>query len=173
MAVDTRPPVLFDATTRKHVPLASGDTIAGNKIQISLDPNNGLTLGVDGGLKVVLTAAMADDQVFTGDNSGSVAITLTPSPNPGDPTQIDYTIKGNVNIAAAQPAGANQIVLVGNALYVPPIITVGSAPAPITTDDGTTPTIFFGGNNSALGAPDGWMIVEIPGVGPRKVPYYA
>lgn len=145
--------VLHNPTTKKHEPLASGDVLAGSIIQVSTDAGNSLQLGTDGGLKVEAAAYLPDDQVLTGDNSGSVSLTLTPSTQPnGD---VNYTIKGEVKI---DPAEDNAAVATADGVYVPtptvPTYDTGNAPAVV--DDGTTTTQYFGGNSIALGNPVGW-----------------
>ena len=145
--------VIHNPTTKKHEPLASGDVLAGSIIQVSTDAGNSLQLGTDGGLKVEAVAQLPDDQVLTGDNSGSVNLTLTPSTQPnGD---VNYTIKGEVKI---DPAEDNAAVATPAGVYVPtptvPTYTTGNAPAVV--EDGTTTTQYFGGNTIALGNPAGW-----------------
>lgn len=145
--------VIHNAATKKHEPLAVGDKLAGSIIQLSTDAGQSITTGTDGGLLVTAVAALPDDQVLTGDNSGSVNLTLTPSTQPnGD---VNYTIKGEVKI---DPAAGNAAVATANGVYVPtptvPTYTTGNAPTVV--DDGTTTTQYFGGNTIALGDPVGW-----------------
>ena len=145
--------VIHNPTTKKHEPLASGDVLAGSIIQVSTDAGNSLQLGTDGGLKVAAVAQLPDDQVLTGDNSGSVALTLTPATQPnGD---VNYTVKGDVKI---DPAAGNAAIATSSGLYVPtptvPTFVAGNAPTVV--DDGTTTTQYFGGNTVALGDPVGW-----------------
>ena len=145
--------VIHNATTKKHEPLATGDKLAGSIIQLSTDAGQSITTGTDGGLLVTAVAALPDDQVLTGDNSGSVNLTLTPSTQPnGD---VNYTIKGEVKI---DPVAGNAAVATSSGLYVPtptvPTYTTGNAPTVV--DDGTTTTQYFGGNTLALGNPVGW-----------------
>ena len=145
--------VIHNATTKKHEPLAAGDQLAGSVIQLSADAGQSLTTGTDGGLLVTAVAALPDDQVLTGDNSGSVNLTLTPSTQPnGD---VNYTIKGDVKI---DTAAGNAAVATAAGIYVPtptvPTYTTGNAPTVV--DDGTTTTQYFGGNSIALGNPVGW-----------------
>ena len=145
--------VIHNTTTKKHEPLATGDKLAGSVIQLSSDAGNSITTGTDGGLLVAAVAQLPDDQVLTGDNSGSVALTLTPSTQPnGD---VNYTIKGDVKI---DPAAGNAAVATGSGLYVPTptVPTFVSGNAPTVVDDGTTTTQYFGGNTVALGDPVGW-----------------
>ena len=145
--------VVHNAATKKHEPLAAGDKLAGSIIQLSADAGQSITTGSDGGLLVAAAAYLPDDQVLTGDNSGSVNLTLTPSTQPnGD---VNYTIKGEVKI---DPAAGNAAVATANGVYVPtptvPTYTTGNAPTVV--DDGTTTTQYFGGNTIALGNPVGW-----------------
>ena len=145
--------VIHNATTKKHEPLATGDKLAGSVIQLSSDAGNSITTGTDGGLLVAAVVALPDDQVLTGDNSGSVALTLTPATQPnGD---VNYTVKGDVKV---DPAAGNAAVATSSGLYVPtptvPTFVAGNAPTVV--DDGTTTTQYFGGNTVALGDPVGW-----------------
>ena len=106
--------VIHNAATKKHEPLATGDKLAGSIIQLSTDAGQSITTGSDGGLLVTAVAALPDDQVLTGDNSGSVNLTLTPSTQPnGD---VNYTIKGEVKI---DPAEDNAAVATADGVYVP------------------------------------------------------
>ena len=145
--------VIHNAATKKHEPLATGDKLAGSVIQLSSDAGQSITTGSDGGLLVTAAAYLPDDQVLTGDNSGSVNLTLTPSTQPnGD---VNYTIKGEVKI---DPAAGNAAVATANGVYVPTptVPTFVSGNAPTVVDDGTTTTQYFGGNTVALGDPVGW-----------------
>ena len=149
--------VTHNPTTKKHEPLAAGDKLAGSVIQLSSDAGQSIALGTDGGLLVTTVAVLPDDQVLTGDNTGSVNLTLTPATQPnGD---VNYTIKGEVkvdpavgNIATVSPAG----------VFVPtPVIpTPTNATAPSIVDDGTTTTQYFGGNTVALGDPLKWVSTD-------------
>ena len=145
--------VIHNATTKKHEPLATGDKLSGSVIQLSTDAGNSISTGTDGGLLVAAVVALPDDQVLTGDNSGSVALTLTPATQPnGD---VNYTVKGDVKI---DPAAGNAAVATSAGLYVPTptVPTFVSGNAPTVVDDGTTTTQYFGGNTVALGDPVGW-----------------
>ena len=145
--------VIHNPTTKKHEPLATGDKLAGSVIQLSTDAGNSISTGTDGGLLVAAVVALPDDQVLTGDNSGSVALTLTPATQPnGD---VNYTVKGDVKI---DPAAGNAAVATSSGLYVPTptVPTFVSGNAPTVVDDGTTTTQYFGGNTVALGDPVGW-----------------
>ena len=145
--------VIHNAATKKHEPLATGDKLAGSIIQLSTDAGQSITTGSDGGLLVTTVAALPDDQVLTGDNSGSVNLTLTPSTTPnGD---VNYTIKGEVKI---DPAAGNAAVATANGVYVPTptVLTYTTGNAPTIVEDGTTTTQYFGGNTIALGNPAGW-----------------
>ena len=144
--------VTYNSTTNKHEPLGVGDVLAGSVMQLSTDAGNGVTLGTDGGLLVQTVAALPDDQVLTGDTTGSVTVTLTPTVV-GD--QTNYLIKADTKI---DPAAGNAAVATSSGLYVPtptvPTFVAGNAPTVV--DDGTTTTQYFGGNTVALGDPVGW-----------------
>lgn len=106
--------VTHNPATKKHEPLATGDKLAGSIIQLSTDAGQSITTGSDGGLLVTTAAYLPDDQVLTGDNSGSVNLTLTPSTQPnGD---VNYTIKGEVKI---DTSAGNAAFVTENGLYVP------------------------------------------------------
>lgn len=106
--------VIHNAATKKHEPLAAGDKLAGSLVQLSTDAGQSIALGTDGGLFVNAVVGLPDDQVLTGDNSGSVNLTLTPSTQPnGD---VNYTIKGEVKI---DPAEGNAAVATEDGIYVP------------------------------------------------------
>jgi hypothetical protein len=70
-----------------------------------LSPDAGNAIGVDaqGRLKVIIPAQLPDDQALSGDNSGTVGLTLTPAVV-GD--QTNYTIKADLKVAATTPSGA-------------------------------------------------------------------
>ena len=155
-----------------HDVLPAGDKLAGGIIQLSADAGNVLVLGADGGLKALVPAQLPDDQVLSGDATGSVDITLTPSPDAIDPTQVNYSIRGNVKLAPAQTAGANQIQAVADTIYVAPEL-VGVTTAPATLGGTNIPYMAFGGKDEFLGTPVGWVLANIPGYGQAKVPYYA
>ena len=148
--------VIHNPTTKKHEPLASGDVLAGSIIQVSTDAGNSLQLGTDGGLKVAAVAQLPDDQVLTGDNTGSVAVTLTPT-TVGDNT--NYRIKADTKI---DPAVGNIAIVSSKGIFVPaPVIpTPTAATAPTIVDDGTTTTQYFGGNDVALGNPLKWVSTD-------------
>ena len=118
--------VIHNATTKKHEPLATGDKLSGSVIQLSTDAGNSISTGTDGGLLVAAVVALPDDQVLTGDNSGSVELTLTPATQPnGD---VNYTVKGDVKIAPAA----------GNAAVAGKSIVLGSATAELFSNAART-----------------------------------
>ena len=156
MAIKTNV-VTHNPTTKKHEPLAAGDKLAGSIIQLSADAGQSIALGTDGGLLVTAAAYLPDDQVLTGDNSGSVNLTLTPATQPnGD---VNYTIKGEVKV---DPAVGNIATISAAGVFVPaPVIpTPTAATAPTIVDDGTTTTQYFGGNTVALGDPLKWVSTD-------------
>ena len=148
--------VLHNPSTKKHEPMASGDQLAGSLIQLSTDAGNPLALGTDGGLLVSIPAQLPDDQVLSGDNTGSVAVTLTPTVV-GD--QTNYLIKADTKI---DPAAGNTATVSSAGVYVPtPVIpTPTVATAPSIVEDGTTTTQYFGGNTVALGDPLKWVSTD-------------
>ena len=149
--------VIHNPTTKKHEPLASGDVLAGSIIQVSTDAGNSLQLGTDGGLKVAAVAQLPDDQVLTGDNSGSVAVSLTPTTVADG--QVNYSIKADTKI---DPAAGNIATVTSAGVYVPaPVIpTPTDATAPTIVDDGTTTTQYYGSNDVALGVPLKWVSTD-------------
>jgi LysM repeat protein len=76
-----------------------------------LSPDAGNAIGVDaqGRLKVIIPAQLPDDQVFSGDNSGTVALTLTPVVDPGT-GNTNYTVKADLKLAALTPSGAENLL---------------------------------------------------------------
>lgn len=149
--------VIHTATTKKHEPLASGDVLAGSIIQVSTDAGNSLQLGTDGGLKVAAVAQLPDDQVLTGDTTGSVAVSLTPTTVADG--QVNYSIKADTKI---DPAAGNVATVTPAGIYVPtPVIpTPVAATAPTIVDDGTTTTQYYGSNSVALGSPLKWVSTD-------------
>lgn len=141
--------VYHDAAARKDRPFATGDKIPGSVVQLSTDPLQTATLGSDGGLLVTAQAALPDDQVLTGDASGSVAVTLTPA-TVGDNT--NYTIKADTKV---DPAAGNAATVTSAGIYVPTVTPASwiDGVAPTIVDDGTVTTRYYGGNNIALGDP--------------------
>ena len=148
--------VIHNPVSKKHVPVVPGDKLAGSLLQLSTDAGNSVVLGTDGGLKVSIPAQLPDDQVLTGDNTGSVSVTLTPTVV-GD--QTNYLIKADTKV---DPAAGNSATVSSAGVYVPtPVIptpTVGTAPTIV--DDGTTTTQYFGNNDVALGSPLKWVSVD-------------
>jgi hypothetical protein len=69
---------------------------------------NAITTAPDGRLVVQIPAQLPDNQVFSGDNSGTVSLVLTPTTiNAGTPDeQTNYTIKADLKIAATNPDGS-------------------------------------------------------------------
>lgn len=144
--------VIHNPTSKKHEPMVAGDQLAGSLIQLSTDVGNSLVLGTDGGLKLTIPAQLPDDQVLSGDNTGSVSVTLTPTVI-GD--QTNYMIKADTKV---DPAAGNIATVSSAGVFVPtPVIPTPTAGnAPTIVDDGTTTTQYFGGNDIALGNPTGW-----------------
>ena len=148
--------VIHNPTSKKHVPVVPGDQLAGSLIQLSTDVGNSVVLGTDGGLKVSIPAQLPDDQVLSGDNTGSVSVTLTPTVI-GD--QTNYMIKADTKV---DPAAGNIATVSSAGVFVPtPVIpTPTAATAPSIVDDGTTTTQYFGGNTVALGDPLKWVSTD-------------
>ena len=148
--------VIHNPTSKKHEPMVAGDQLAGSLIQLSTDVGNSVVLGTDGGLKVSIPAQLPDDQVLSGDNTGSVSVTLTPTVV-GD--QTNYLIKADTKV---DPAAGNIATVSSAGVFVPtPVIpTPTAATAPSIVDDGTTTTQYFGGNTVALGDPLKWVSTD-------------
>jgi hypothetical protein len=79
-----------DATTK----------VMNNSQIVSANAGNAIAIGADGGLMLSIPAQLPDDQVLSGDNTGTVALTLTPVVV-GD--QTNYTIKADLKVAATTP----------------------------------------------------------------------
>ena len=146
--------VYLDVAGKKHTPFAAGDTVAGALVQLAATVPNSIVVGADGGLLVSPTAVLPDDQVLTGDNSGSVDLTLTPTTAAnGD---VNYAIKADVKVSTTAD---NSVTIDSTGIYVPvpviPSVVVGNAPT--TVEDGSTTTVYFGGNTTALGDPARWV----------------
>lgn len=159
--------VAYDAANNKHVPLAAGDLIDAANI-LSTDAANAATRGSDGGVFVTAQVIFPDDQVMTGGSTTSTNTTLTPVPQPNN--DVNYQVTVDAKISASS---GNQLVIDSTGLFVPPAELAASTIPSTTTNDGSTPTLFIGGNTYALGTPQGWANVVIAGVGVRKIPYYA
>jgi surface protein len=78
---------------------------------LSNDAGNSLIVGLDGGIYMAATATLPDNQVLTGDNTGSVQLTLTPTVDTvtGD---TNYTIKTDLKIATTTPSGGANLLKV-------------------------------------------------------------
>jgi hypothetical protein len=91
---------------------------------LSPDLGNAMGLDAQGRLKVLIPAQLPDDQVLSGDNSGTVALVLTPTTDPvtGD---VNYTIKADLKLAATTPSGAVNMLKYGaSGFYVEPLLDV-------------------------------------------------
>ncbi len=84
-----------DATTK----------VLNNSQIVSANAGNAIAIGTDGGLMLSIPAQLPDDQVLSGDNTGTVALTLTPTTvNAGTPDEkVNYTIKADLKVAATTP----------------------------------------------------------------------
>lgn len=150
--------ILYDATSKTHRPAAVGDKLEAAQL-ISSDANNAATVGVDGGLYVSPQATFVDDQVMTGTTTSTATLAMTPTvAGNGD---VNYSVAATVRVSAT---AGNQLVVQGDGLHVP-AATLVAATAPAIIEDGTTPTRFYGGNSIALGAPDGFMLINGKKVG--------
>ena len=76
---------------------------------LSSDAGNAIGMDAQGRLKIAIPVQLPDDQILTGDNSGTVGLTLTPV-TIGDSSlgtaQTNYTIKADLKVAATTPSGA-------------------------------------------------------------------
>lgn len=77
---------------------------------LSTDAGNALGTGADGRLKVLIPAQLPDDQLLSGDNSGTVSVTLTPTVVG---TQTDYVIKADLKVAALTPTNGTNLLTAG------------------------------------------------------------
>jgi hypothetical protein len=101
--------LVVDGTKYKFTNEQGTSTIIQPGQFLSTDAGNALGLDSTGQLKVIIPAQLPDDQVLSGDNSGTVGLTLTPV-TIGDPalgtSQTNYTIKADLKVAATTPSGA-------------------------------------------------------------------
>lgn len=84
-----------------------------------------IIIAPDGGLFFAAVAQFPDDQVLTGDNTGSITFTLEPTTlnaGTGD-EQVNYTIKGVIQLAPTTPSGAPNAATLdaNNMLVVDPV----------------------------------------------------
>lgn len=83
---------------------------------LSSDAGNALAVDAQGRIKVSIPAQLPDDQVLSGDNSGTVGLTLTPTVVGG---QTNYTIKADLKVAAQTPTSTtNMLKLSASGFYV-------------------------------------------------------
>lgn len=103
---------------------------------ISADASNALGTGTDGGLKVVVPAVLPDDQLLSGDNSGTVSVTLTPDTTT-TPGRTDYTLKADLKVALLTPsAGINALKWGTSGFYVDTVSGGGSVSSATDTVEG-------------------------------------
>lgn len=75
----------------------------------SLDVDNALGIGSDGGLKVLIPVYF-EDEVLGGSNAGTVDIELTPTVDPESGVN-NYIISANLKVATTTPSGATNALL--------------------------------------------------------------
>jgi hypothetical protein len=168
--------VIFDSTTRKQYPIAAGDKLAKAILDLtpgalSFNPATGVlsVTHADGATSTANLGVASPDKFLSGAtyDSGTAVLTLTLSDASvinvplGDLVAIVTSNAGNVKFTGT---GASATPLQGN-------LDLATTTAPTQTDDGSTPTVFFGGNASALGTPVGWATLLVNGTA-RKVAYY-
>lgn len=99
---------------------AAGVISVDSAAMISADANNSIIVGTDGKLYSSAVAMINDDQVLTGDNTGSATVTMTPTTvaDPSNPaaSQVNYTVKVDVK---KDPAADNQVSISTAGVYVP------------------------------------------------------
>lgn len=131
---------------------------------ISNDVGNAISIGTDNGLMISIPAQLPDDQLLSGDNSGTINITLTPDPQPDG--SINYLVKADLPIALATPNGNNNALKLdaSDKWYVEPetvtgftnLLTTGTQIGTYTKEDGTTQDIYApsggGGGSLSTGA---------------------
>ena len=90
----------------------NAEAVAGTSTTLAVTPA-GLKAAIDG---AALPAQLPDDQVLSGDNSGTVGLTLTPTVVGG---QTNYTIKADLKVAAQTPTSTtNMLKLSASGFYV-------------------------------------------------------
>lgn len=128
-------------------------TVSGADFLSQTAGNSLIIDATDGGLYFAAQALLNDDQVFSGDNTGSITFTLTPTdvPDPENPdaTQTNYTIKGVLQLAPSTPSGAANAATLdsSNRLVVDPAMAQAGLTASVNK---ATPAIEI---KDAAGAP--------------------
>lgn len=108
------------AKTWSYINEGSTTKVMGNAQIVSAAVGNAITIAPDGGLVVQIPAQLPDDQVLSGDNSGTVNVTLTPDTTT-TPGQTNYLLKADLKVAATNPDGsANALENTGNGFFVDP-----------------------------------------------------
>lgn len=96
-------------------------TIDGN-LFLSKLAGNSLIVGTDGGIYFTSNVTFTDDQILSGDSTGTVSITLTPTTS-GENT--NYLVKADTKLAPATPSGKSNLIknsaTTGAGVYVDPI----------------------------------------------------
>lgn len=168
--------VVFNSTSRKHVPIPAGDKLSKAVVDfspptLSYVPGTGVltVTHVDGTVQNVTLTSIAADKFLSGSayNATTGVLTLTLS----DATTVTVSL---ADLAPIVPGNTGNVKFTGTGTTATPLVgnldlVAGAAPAVV--DNGTTPTIFFGANASALGTPSGWATVLV-GTVAKRVPYY-
>jgi hypothetical protein len=91
--------------TWSYINEADTTKVLNNSQIVSANAGNAIAIGTDGGLMLSIPAQLPDDQVLSGDNTGTVALTLMPTTvNAGtDDEQVNYLIKADLKVAATTP----------------------------------------------------------------------
>lgn len=114
-------------------------TVSGADFLSQTAGNSLIIDGNDGGLYFAAQALLNDDQVFSGDNTGSITFTLTPTTiaDPANPnaTQTNYTIKGVIQLAPTTASGLPNAATLdsANRLVVDPAMAQAGLTATINT----------------------------------------
>jgi hypothetical protein len=133
--------VTYDEAARKHRPTQPNEKLDLSLIPISTDSDNTITKGTDGGLYSKVVAQLPDDQILSGDPTGTVIIGLTPSTQPnGD---VNYTIKGDTKVSTSPN---NTISLKSDGIYSKSNAAITTT-KPKETNDTSIPTMIVHGSS--------------------------
>jgi hypothetical protein len=102
-------------------------TVVDGNLFLSKLAGNSLIVGTDGGLYFTSSAAFNSSQMLSGDNTGTVSITMTPIVT-GNTTS--YQVKASTKLSPTTPSSKNNLIknaaTIGAGIYVDPADVISS-----------------------------------------------